>query len=93
MRPEVLNSEIKEILSRIVKYKPADPNAGISLTEEQRFRLWNELGEELGIDLSLIPTPFRTHLLDIGSEGLTLQLSSFSGLLWLVFYYDLYTKI
>lgn len=91
MRPEILQNELLKILEGAFvgksskKYKD---DYVLSLSEEQMFKLWNILGEELGIDLSLASDDQRQLLFDSCSNGKHLAAKDFGSLLWLVYYSD-----
>jgi hypothetical protein len=53
------------------------------------FQLWNFLGEELGIDLSLATPDQRKLLFEACDHGKKLSPKAFGSLLWLVYYGDL----
>lgn len=91
MRPEVLQEELLKILesSFVEKPRPERDDHVLSLNEDQMFRLWNILGEELGIDLSLATDDQRKLLFDACHNGKQLKAKDFSSLLWLVYYSDL----
>ncbi len=91
MRPEILQDELLKILEgtfveKTPKYKD---DYVLSLNEEQMFKLWNILGEELGIDLSLATEDQRKLLFESCSNGKHLAAKDFSSLLWLVYYSDI----
>jgi len=101
MRPEVLQNEFSKILSTSFRFPLSEepchgspesyddgPENVFSLSESDMFKLWNILGEELGIDLSLA-TPEQRHLLfEACQNGRHLSSKDFSSLLWLVYYSD-----
>ena len=93
MRPEILKSEFVKILEST--FVPRDmenvEDSVIALSEEQMFLLWNMLGEELGIDLSLASADQRQLLFEACEGGKKLAPRDFSSLLWLVYYGDSYT--
>ena len=91
MRPEILQDELLKILEgafvgKTPKYKD---DYVLSLNEDQMFKLWNILGEELGIDLSLATEDQRQLLFNSCSNGKHLAAKDFSSLLWLVYYSDM----
>lgn len=90
MRPEVLHSEFLEILGSSFVRAPADgfDSETLSLTETEMFRLWNVLGEELGIDLSLATSEQRAMLFEACDNGRKFSPKDFGSLLWLVYYGD-----
>ena len=90
MRPEILQDELLKILECAFVGKKAKyrDDYVLSLSEEQMFKLWNILGEELGIDLSLATEDQRQLLFDSCSNGKRLAAKDFSSLLWLVYYSD-----
>ena len=93
MRPEVLQEELRKIfdstiLGKVTRKKINDDFV-LTLTEEQMFKLWNVLGEELGIDLSLTTPMQRQMLFDACKNGKHVATKGFSSLLWLVYYSDL----
>lgn len=91
MRPEILQDELLKILENAFVGKPTKyrDDYVLSLSEEQMFKLWNILGEELGIDLSLATADQRKLLFDSCSNGKRLAAKDFSSLLWLVYYSDI----
>ncbi len=90
MRPEILQGELIKILesSFSVKQKKRRDDYVLSLTEDQMFKLWNVLGEELGIDLALASENERQMLLESCRNGKSLRAKDFGSLLWLVYYSD-----
>ncbi|WGL60532.1 hypothetical protein QEJ31_02820 [Pigmentibacter sp. JX0631] len=91
MRPEVLQNELLKILENsFVDRRTTEPkdDTVLSLSEEQMFKLWNILGEELGIDLSLATEDQRKLLFDSCANGKHIAPRDFSSLLWLVYYSD-----
>lgn len=90
MRPDILHGEFIKILeSSFVSREIADPGRDtVSLSESEMFRLWNILGEELGIDLSLASEEQRRLLFDACENGKKLTPKDFGSLLWLVYYGD-----
>jgi hypothetical protein len=93
MRPEILKSEFVKILEASFVPKEVEnvEDSVLALNEEQMFLLWNMLGEELGIDLSLASADQRRLLFDACEGGKKLLPRDFSSLLWLVYYGDAYT--
>ncbi len=91
MRPEILQDELLKILeySFVDKEGSYRDDVVLSLTEEQMFKLWNILGEELGIDLSLATEDQRQLLFKSCLNGKHLAAKDFSSLLWLVYYSDI----
>lgn len=91
MRPEVLQDELLKILesSFAEKKSSARDDYVLSLSENQMFKLWNILGEELGIDLALATADQRKLLFDACKNGKHLAPRDFGSLLWLVYYSDL----
>jgi hypothetical protein len=91
MRPEVLQDELLKILEStfVEKPRPERDDHVLSLNEDQMFKLWNILGEELGIDLSLATDDQRKLLFATCGNGKLLKAKDFSSLLWLVYYSDL----
>ncbi len=93
MRPEALHEDLRiifdsSILGKVIKKKINDDFV-LTLTEEQMFKLWNVLGEGLGIDLSLTTSTQRQMLFDACKNGKHVATKGFSSLLWLVYYSDL----
>ncbi|KAB8037844.1 hypothetical protein GCL60_11760 [Silvanigrella paludirubra] len=90
MRPEVLQNELLKILENSFVDRHSDPKDDVvlSLNEDQMFKLWNILGEELGIDLSLATEDQRKLLFDACDNGKHIAARDFSSLLWLVYYSD-----
>lgn len=94
MRPEVLQNEFVKILESSALVPRGVDNVADSvlrLSDEQMFQLWNMLGEELGIDLSLASAEQRRMLFDSCDGGKRLAPRDFGSLLWLVYYGDTYT--
>lgn len=95
MRPEVLQNEFVKILEST--FEPAEVGADdvssciFALSEDEMFQLWNMLGEELGIDLSLASPEQRRMLFDACEGGKRIAPRDFGSLLWLVYYGDSYT--
>mgnify|MGYP005616735025 CR=1 FL=1 len=93
MRPELLQDELIKILDsgtfgKTTKKRVKDDYI-LSLTEDQMFKLWNILGEELGIDLSLATDDQRKMLFESCKNGKHAIPQAFSSLLWLVYYGDM----
>lgn len=94
MRPEVLQNEFVKILESSAFVPRGVENVAdsvLQLSDEQMFQLWNMLGEELGIDLSLASAEQRRMLFDACDGGKRLAPRDFGSLLWLVYYGDSYT--
>jgi hypothetical protein len=92
MRPEVLQNEIFKILETSFVSEPHSElrsDIVLSLDEKQMFKLWNILGEELGIDLSLATQEERKVLFDSCQNSRRLKARDFGSLLWLVYYGDM----
>ena len=93
MSPETLRDQFRQIIldefikndSRKQVHNSVE-EVTLSLSEEQMFRLWNMLGEELGIDLSLATPEQRSMLFEACKNGKHLNPKSFGALLWLVYY-------
>ena len=66
MRPETLQDELTKILEASFPRTSENPTEELCLSEEEMFQLWNFLGEELGIDLSLATPDQRKLLFEIG---------------------------
>lgn len=90
MRPEILHSEFLKILeaSLVKTTESGETSDTLCLSEAEMFRLWNSLGEELGIDLSLASEEQRRLLFDACENGKKLAPKDFGSLLWLVYYGD-----
>lgn len=91
MRPETLNQQLEDILTHSflsTEMNEADGHA-LSLSETEMFRLWNLLGEELGIDLSLVSQEERQMLFDECKNGKRVSPKEFGSLLWLMYYSEL----
>jgi hypothetical protein len=88
MRPEVFQKEFNKILTSSFLGQKDEPPKELKLSETEMFRLWNVLGEELGIDLSLASEDERQLLFDACQNGRRLSPADFSSLLWLVYYGD-----
>jgi hypothetical protein len=91
MRPETLNQQLKEILVHsFLSNRPNDDDGeALSLSETEMFRLWNLLGEELGIDLSLVSPEQRQILFDECKNGKRVLPKEFGSLLWLMYYSEI----
>ncbi len=93
MRPEILQDELLKILEAAFLEKAPKSNYKddyhLSLSEDQMFKLWNILGEELGIDLALASEDQRKLLFDSCANGKHLAAKDFGSLLWLVYYSDI----
>ena len=87
MSPEVLQSEFRDILEKSVLTRPLEGDA-VQLDESQMFQLWNLLGEELGIDLSIPSREMREMLFAACKSGRHFSSRDFGSLLWLVYYSD-----
>jgi len=92
MRPEILQNELLKILetSFVEKDSVMKDDVVLSLDEHQMFKLWNVLGEELGIDLSLATDAQRKLLFNSCENGRHIAAKDFSSLLWLVYYGDVH---
>jgi len=87
MFPDTLYRELEELLERyFLAY--CEKNGVLILSEEETFHLWNLLGEELGIDLSLLTNLQRAQLLDKFKSGSPVYPKEMGSLLWLLFYSD-----
>jgi hypothetical protein len=89
MRPETLQQQLNEILSQSFHatcHDYAQETEALALSDQEMFRLWNLLGEELGIDLSLVTTEQRQRLFEECSNGQKLSPKEFGSLLWLMYY-------
>ena len=89
MRPETLQEELSKILEASFPRSLESPTEELCLSETEMFQLWNFLGEELGIDLSLATADQRKLLFDACENGKKLSPKAFGSLLWLVYYGDL----
>lgn len=89
MRPETLQDELTKILESSFPRSSENPTEELCLSEDEMFQLWNFLGEELGIDLSLATPDQRKLLFDACDNGRKLSPRAFGSLLWLVYYGDL----
>lgn len=92
MRPEILQYELYKILENSFSAKSIileRDDYVLSLSDEQMFKLWNILGEELGIDLALATDDQRKLLFECCKNGRQWAAKDFSSLLWLVYYSDL----
>ncbi|MBX9703194.1 MAG: hypothetical protein K2X39_03480 [Silvanigrellaceae bacterium] len=93
MRPDILQSEVLKILSAtfFTKEREDEENQDQTflLDDNQMFHLWNLLGEELGIDLSLATENQRKLLFESYCAGKKIVPKDLSSLLWLVYYSDL----
>lgn len=88
MRPETLHQQLEEILAHsFVASMPAhESSEGLVLSDEDMFKLWNLLGEELGIDLSLVSPEQREMLFNECQKGKGILPKEFGSLLWLMYY-------
>ncbi|NBX17364.1 MAG: hypothetical protein EBR09_08360 [Proteobacteria bacterium] len=89
MRPETLQEELSKILDSSFFRNGATESEELCLSEDEMFELWNLLGEELGIDLSIATADQRKLLFDACENGKKLSPKAFGSLLWLVYYGDL----
>lgn len=89
MRPETLQDELARILEASFPRSSENPMEELCLSETEMFQLWNFLGEELGIDLSLATADQRKLLFDSCEHGRRLSPKAFGSLLWLMYYGDL----
>ncbi|MBM3383133.1 MAG: hypothetical protein FJY29_11935 [Betaproteobacteria bacterium] len=89
MRPETLQEELAKILESSFPRSTENQTEELCLSETEMFQLWNFLGEELGIDLSLATSDQRKLLFDACENGRKLSPRAFGSLLWLVYYGDL----
>ena len=88
MRPETLQDELLRILESSFPRSEENETEELCLSETEMFQLWNFLGEELGIDLSLATYDQRKLLFDACEHGKKLSPKAFGSLLWLVYYAD-----
>lgn len=92
MRPDVLQTEFEKILrSSFYKTKRHSDNLEdmfLSFSEVEMLRLWDILGEELGIDLSLASSSHRRLLFESCYRGEGFNAKDFISLLWLVYFAD-----
>lgn len=90
MRPEQMHSQFMELLEGFLAktslQEDSEDEHDISLSETQMFELWNVLGEELGIDLSLASSEQRRILFEACQNGRRLSPKQFGSLLWLMYY-------
>lgn len=88
MRSEQLQSHFLEILAGIVSQHTLElvDETEISLSDKDMFKLWNLLGEELGIDLAIATQEQRQLLFEACEGGKKISPKHFSSLLWLVYY-------
>lgn len=89
MRPETLQEELTKILEASFPRSSENETEELCLSETEMFQLWNFLGEELGIDLSLATSDQRKLLFEACDNGKKLSPKAFGSLLWLVYYGDL----
>jgi hypothetical protein len=91
MRPETLNQQLEEILTHsfVSTKTPETDGEALSLSETEMFRLWNLLGEELGIDLALVSQEERQLLFNECKNGRRVLPKEFGSLLWLMYYSEL----
>lgn len=88
MHPETLQGEFVKLLELTVSRRSLEDEKPVALSDEQMFQLWNLLGEELGIDLSLATEQERHLLFEACQNGKRLEPKHFGSLLWLVYYGD-----
>lgn len=88
MRPETLQGEFVKLLAHAGHAIVPDEDREVSLTDAEMFELWNMLGEELGIDLSLATEKERKLLFEACQNGRKIRPKDFGSLLWLVYYGD-----
>ena len=88
MRQDTLECQLLEIIETSFAKVPLKKGAdgALCLSENDMFRLWNILGEELGIDLSLATTEQRRILFEACHNGQRLVPREFGSLLWLMYY-------
>ncbi len=91
MRPETLHQQLEEILAHsfLSAGMTAKDSEALVLSETEMFRLWNLLGEELGIDLALVSSEQRQILFDECKNGKWISPKEFGSLLWLMYYSEL----
>ena len=89
MRPETLQEELSRILDASFSKHGANESEELCLSDDEMFELWNLLGEELGIDLSIATADQRQLLFESCQHGKKLSPKAFGSLLWLVYYGDL----
>jgi hypothetical protein len=89
MRPETLQGELSRILDASFSKHGATESEELCLSDDEMFELWNLLGEELGIDLSIATADQRQLLFESCQHGKKLSPKAFGSLLWLVYYGDL----
>ena len=92
MRPEVLQNEFENILQSsffsLKRQEDKIEDSFLSFSEVEMFRLWDILGEELGIDLSLASASHRRLLFDSFQNVKGVNIKDFGSLLWLVYFAD-----
>ncbi len=88
MRPETLQGEFVKLLEVAACRAAVKEEQPVSLSDSEMFQLWNLLGEELGIDLSLASEDERHLLFEACQNGRHLEPKCFGSLLWLVYYGD-----
>jgi hypothetical protein len=88
MQPETLQGEFVKLLEMTMSRRSLENEKPVALSDEQMFQLWNLLGEELGIDLSLATEQERRLLFEACQNGRSLDPKHFGSLLWLVYYGD-----
>ncbi len=89
MRPETLQEELSRILDASFSRHGANESEELCLSDDEMFELWNLLGEELGIDLSIATADQRQLLFESCEHRKKLSPKAFGSLLWLVYYGDL----
>ena len=88
MHPQTLQGEFVKLLEMTTCQKHLEEEQQVSLSDDQMFQLWNLLGEELGIDLSLATEEERRILFEACQYGRKIEPKYFGSLLWLVYYGD-----
>ena len=91
MEANTFREGVIECLSNIpfVKKRYKSNDLLLNLSEKDAFNLWNVLGEEFGIDLSLVTHDQRKLLLKECQKNRFFSADQFISLVWLIFYSEI----
>jgi len=91
MEPSAFQNECFTLIesSRWIQKLYKTDDVILTFSEPQLFTFFNLLGEELGIDLSLLTAKQRALLLEHCQTDAPFSAKEFTALLWLIFYSDM----
>lgn len=91
MEASAFRDDVIECLNNIpcLKKRYKSNDLMLNLSEDEVFNLWNVLGEEFGIDLSLVSHEQRKLLFKECRKNRFFSADQFISLVWLVFYSEI----